>query len=411
MTCAKVIHHTSTTADSYRVRRNRLGSFICIASMLNVSSMPLAAYISEYLPWRGAFTPPETHANYTSFSAATLALHQERYSNATLPAGTTFLVDDNYNTQVVRALVPVHAQPLRFGDCFATSILGLPGLSFYSDSLNNFVCNVLDNPTTLVANGSCFHLNMLSRPYDRACLWFVPGDGISSHPNKADKVVTLYFVKTELRTPAFAWFLFVYRLGTTLFVWYRLYVHYYRHCLELEARLRRFGHRLKMPAGDWSYEIVLGDPTAIVLMDAWVASLYYLDTWFGCTNIGTATLQMQDSGDALLMLRGVMYLARTVWFAYWGLCLVSYALKRWKKQHAFKEVDPTVVAIVVTINGPAFTFMTGHVVIFARFYQWMFNCLIPRAFQGQEVEVGLVSIIFTVLTIHMPVAYGLVAGM
>ncbi|EQC35448.1 hypothetical protein SDRG_07158 [Saprolegnia diclina VS20] len=91
-----------------------------------------------------------------------------------------------------------------------------------------------------------------------------------------------------------------------------------------------------MPPGDWSYEIVLGDLMAIVLMDAWVASLYYLDIWTHSTMFGTATMQIQVSGDTWLMLQGVLYLARSVWFAYWDVCLVSYVLKRWKKQHAFK---------------------------------------------------------------------------
>ncbi|EQC35444.1 hypothetical protein SDRG_07154 [Saprolegnia diclina VS20] len=98
-----------------------------------------------------------------------------------------------------------------------------------------------------------------------------------------------------------------------------------------------------MPPGDWSYEIVLGDPMAIVLMDAWVVSLYYLDIWVNVTDFGVATMQMQ------------------VWFAYWGLCLVSHVLKRWRKEHCFSEVDSTLLAVAVTVCSPILVFMLEHI--------------------------------------------------
>ncbi|KDO28709.1 hypothetical protein SPRG_05670 [Saprolegnia parasitica CBS 223.65] len=121
-------------------------------------------------------------------------------------------------------------------------------------------------------------------------------------------------------------------------------------------------------------------------------------------------MQIQVSGNLSLVLQGVLYMSRTVWFAYWGLCLVSYGLKRWEKQHVFSEVDPTVLAIAVTVYGPAFVFMLEHIAAFSRMYHALFYCLVPTDLQSQESEAALVCIIYTLTTLSIPLAYGLVAG-
>ncbi|KDO28710.1 hypothetical protein SPRG_05671, partial [Saprolegnia parasitica CBS 223.65] len=206
--------------------------------MLNVSSLPLAAYISEPLPWQGSSFPPAAYTNYSDFNVAFLARNQRLYSNTTLPAGTTFLADETTNAQVARAIITLHAQPaLSFDECFARSLLGLPGLVFYTNANMQRICATLHNATSAVddAENACFQSRLFTYEYGRSCLWLVPGDAISARTDTPDRVVTLYFVKAELRPRGFDYGLFFYRIGTTLFVWYRLYVHYYRHCLELEA--------------------------------------------------------------------------------------------------------------------------------------------------------------------------------
>ncbi|KDO28711.1 hypothetical protein SPRG_05672 [Saprolegnia parasitica CBS 223.65] len=312
--------------------------------MLNVSSLPLIAYISEPLPWQASYSSPERYANYSDFNAAFLALNQQLYSNSTLPVGSTFLVDKTNNVRVARALLTLHAQPMSLDECFSKSLLGLPGLVFYTSAIIENICAALNNVTSLRedAENACFHSRLFTYEYGRSCLWLVPGDAIS--------------------------------------------------------------------ARDWSYKIVLGDPTAIVLKDAWVASLYYLDIWINITNFGVATMQIQVSGNLSLVLQGVLYLARSVWFAYWGLCLVSFLLKRWKKQHAFSEVDPTLVAIAVTVYCPAFVLMLKHIETCARLYRRLFYYLVPTDLQSQESEAALVCIIYTLTTLSFPLAYGLAAG-
>ncbi|EQC35443.1 hypothetical protein SDRG_07153 [Saprolegnia diclina VS20] len=113
--------------------------------MLNVSSLPLAAYISEHFPWQGYSTPPETFANYSDFNTAFLALNQKRYSNTTLPVGTTFLMDDAQNAQVARTKLTTHSQPMSLDGCFASSLMGLPGLVFYTSANMQSICAALNN--------------------------------------------------------------------------------------------------------------------------------------------------------------------------------------------------------------------------------------------------------------------------
>ncbi|EQC32074.1 hypothetical protein SDRG_10271 [Saprolegnia diclina VS20] len=371
---------------TYGVRWHRLGFLVSFASLCNVSSMPLAAYLSEPLPWQGALSPPQTYANYTEFNTAYLERHQQRYSNATLPTGTLYM-------------------------CLSVYLLGLPGLIYYTKSQIDLLCRILTAPNTTLQHpeGSCYQNHLCSFTFGRSCLWLEPGDAISDPPASSG-VATLYFVNEAARHPLVVWLMLIYRICTTLFVWYRLWAHYYRHCTQLESLVRRCGHRNKMPSGSWSYELVLGDPTAIVLLDPIVATLYYLDIWLSCTSFGTATMQVQASANVMSLLLGITYLARSVWFAYWGLCLVSYVLKRWRKEQCFSEVDPTLVAIAVTLSGPIMTYLNGHVTIFVRFYQWLFDCLVPTDRQNEEVEGALVCFVFTLFTLNLPLVHGLVSA-
>ncbi|EQC30918.1 hypothetical protein SDRG_11397 [Saprolegnia diclina VS20] len=402
------------TSSCYRVHRHGLAWFLSIASLFNVSSMPLTAYLSEYLPWVGRLSAAESYANYTTFSTAMLAVNQQLYSSATLPRGVVYLVDDLNDAQVARALLPLAQPPMDANMCFRTHLLGLPGLIYYTGAHVDLLCSVLQLPNTSSigkwANlGSCFHAQLITFTLGRSCLWVVPGDAIHNTTNDSSDHVTVYFAYWESRYESWVWFKFVYRICATLFVWNRLWRLYYRHVFELEARLQISGHRQTMPEGAWSYQLVVGDPTTIILMDPWVASLYFLDIWLSVTNLAIAIMQVTQNGNAKLMLLSMSYLARTVWFAYWGLCLVSFGLKRWQKEHIFGEVDPTLVAIAVTIYGPVLTWMNGHVEIFTRIYRWTFYCLLPAERRSQEIESALGCVIYAGLITCIPLLYGLIA--
>ncbi|KDO28818.1 hypothetical protein SPRG_20021 [Saprolegnia parasitica CBS 223.65] len=296
-------------------------------------------------------------------------------------------------------------------ECLSALLLGLRGLIYFTSSQIDLVCRILTSPNATMQHreGSYFQSRLCSFTFGRTCLWLEPGDALSDPPATL-QVATPYFINEAARDPLGVWLIFIFRICTTLLVWYRLHAHYYRHCAVLKSLVRQSGHRVKMPRGNWSYELVLGDPTAIVLLDPIVATLYYLDIWLSTASFGTATMQVQSATNLTSRFLGMTYLARSVWFAYWGLCLVSFGLKRWRKEHCFAEVDPTLVAIAVTLSGPVLMYLNGHVAVLVRFYQWLFYCLVPADHQNEEVEGALVCVAFTLITLSLPLAQGLISA-
>ncbi|EQC32162.1 hypothetical protein SDRG_10356, partial [Saprolegnia diclina VS20] len=187
-------------------------------------------------------------------------------------------------------------------------------------------------------------------------------------------LATLYYVIEATRDPLVIWLMLIYRIWTTLFA--GLWAQNYRHCAQLESKLRRCGHRVKMPSGNWTYELVLGDPTAIVLLDSIVATLYCLDIWASSASFGAMHVQ-SGANFVLSLLLGMLYLARTVWFAYWGLGIVSFGLQRWRKEHCSSEVDSMLVAIAVAIYGPIMAFINSHCVVIGRVEHYIFPVSYP----------------------------------
>ncbi|OQR87706.1 hypothetical protein ACHHYP_08118 [Achlya hypogyna] len=396
----------------YPLRRNRLGLFVSLASLCNIASMPLAAYLSEYLPWTGPIGST-TATNYSSFNAEKLTLVRRRYNRSTLPAGIQYTIDTRYDVQVARQILRLGQPPASVSECFRDYLLGLPGLIFYSNTHVDLICHVLQSPNTSAvrnwdAEGSCFVGKFCSFAIGYTCVWLVPGNTISGAGNASD-VATLNFAYTETRNASWVWAMFFYRLATTTAVWLRMWRCYYRHCVDLEHRVQREGHRRSMQRGAWSYELIVGDPTAIVLLDPWIASAFFLDIWLSCSNLAIAVLQVTQNVDFRTTAFSMTYLARAVWFAYWGLCIVSYFLKRWHKEHLFAEVDPTLVAVAVAVYGPLLTWTNGNVAMLARLYQSLFNCLVPPVRQGEEVEAVVGSIVYTCIIVSLPLFYGFAA--
>ncbi|KDO17953.1 hypothetical protein SPRG_16644 [Saprolegnia parasitica CBS 223.65] len=232
------------------------------------------------------------------------------------------------------------------------------------------LCNAVTAPNASAVDwatqGSCFQSQFLSFSLGHSCVWLVSGDAINSGSVDAS-AMTVYFVYNESRFAVWVWLKFGYRILVTLFVWYRLWTQYYKHVIDLERCLRVRGHREMLPyPASWSYELVLGDPTAIVLMDPWI------------------------------------------WFAFWGLCVASHGLKRWHKEHLFVTIDPTLLSLAVMVYGPLLTWTSAHLPSFTRFYQWTLTFGIPRVALNEAIEATLACIVYVGSIASLPLLYGLV---
>ncbi|EQC36340.1 hypothetical protein SDRG_06445 [Saprolegnia diclina VS20] len=96
----------------------------------------------------------------------------------------------------------------------------------------------------------------------------------------------------------------------------------------------------------------------------------------------------------------------SVWFAFWALCLASYGLKRWHKEHLFATIDPTMLSITVMVYGPLLTWTSAHLPPFTRFYQWTLTFGIPRDAIDEAIEATLACIVYVGTIASLPLLYG-----
>ncbi|EQC38894.1 hypothetical protein SDRG_03852 [Saprolegnia diclina VS20] len=396
---------------SFGVRRNRIALTISCAMLFNITSMPMKAYLSEYVPWSAPPLLNTSYANYSAFNTDFLAQNQRLYNAYTLVPGTSYYEDAINDVQVLRKAIALPA-PIPRATCLQSFLLGLPGVIYYTDAQLDMVCD-LASATNVSASawhhrGSCFYDLFCNIEIGRSCLWLEAGDAIKVR-NASEGLFTLTYAFSATRFDAYLWFKFVYRIGNTIFVLYRMWTQYYRHCYHLEHLLQTSGHRTDVSANEWRYELVLGDPTAIILRDPWVATTFLIDMWLSTANVGIAVLRASQNGDLYIMFVTFVYLSRTVWFAYCGLCVTAYCLKKWKKERSFAEVDPTLVAIAIAFYGPLISWLSGNVGFLVVFYQWMFTCLVPSTNHSTQNELVVGCTAYTLLIAVLPVLYGFLA--
>ncbi|OQR92652.1 hypothetical protein ACHHYP_03364 [Achlya hypogyna] len=407
--------NAATPPNGYHVRRNRVSVFLSLCSLLNIACMPMKAYISEYLPWHAPPVLHPTFANYSDFTRHMLGYYQTLYTNVSVPRDVTYYCDSAEDTQVMRQVLrPAIVAPIPRDECLSRFLLGTPGLIFYSKAEMDVVCAIVSATDVRVvdvmasARDLCFWERFLSLDIGISCLWLTAGDAV--HGTTDATLVTLTYLYSAVRYDKWLWLKFVFRLFNTGFVLHRLWTKYYRHVLELQQALATRSH-LAEPEGLWRYELVVGDPTAIILMDAWVAFTFVVDIWLSVGNVGVGVLRATQNGDLMVFFINTLYLSRTVWFAYWGLCVVAYWLKKKRCQRFFCDVDPTMVAIAVTIYGPLVSWLSGNVAFLTQLYQYLLECLVPTSSRNQYNELVLSCSLYTIGIACVPIVYGFLAAL
>ncbi|EQC25248.1 hypothetical protein SDRG_16886 [Saprolegnia diclina VS20] len=190
-----------------------------------------------------------------------------------------------------------------------------------------------------------------------------------------------------------------------------MWTKYYVHCRQLETLLRRRGHRTSLSVlSQWRYEVLYGDPTAIILVHPGVATAFFLDCWFSVEIISLVIARASQSADVGVMLLAFAYLSRTVWFAYASVCLTASFLKRRHKEHLFHEVDPTIVAVAAACYGPAVTWAMGNVGPLLGAYHYLFEFTLSASRREYVLEGSVPSMLYSVSIGFIPLAYGFVGA-
>ncbi|EQC25245.1 hypothetical protein SDRG_16883 [Saprolegnia diclina VS20] len=392
-------------APRHVVHRNAFAFFVSMGILLNISLMPMKAYLSEHLPWMRETQAPAS-SNFTEFNASTLLQYQAKYNISTLPPNCIYFNDAAAGVELVRVDLDMatHAAIAR-DDCVSAFLLGKPGVIYYTTSIRLLLCDLA------AANASSFHLlawqNRGTCVYNtyfglyigHQCVWITADDVAHAHRLTISMAIAAY------AATAWLWCKLAFRVGISLVTLYLLYAKYYRHCLDLESLLRSHGHK-RVCNKHWRYEVIWGDPTALILLNPAIAGIFALDCWLSVDIVAVAIMRASQAHEITAMLLGCLYLSRTVWFAYAALCGVNTYLKRHKKEHLFAEVDPTLVAIAATIYGPLVTWMVGNVEFILALFHALFDLVVPTALKRDRFDGSIPSTLYSLMLASLPVVFG-----
>ncbi|KDO17598.1 hypothetical protein SPRG_16855 [Saprolegnia parasitica CBS 223.65] len=290
-------------------------------------------------------------------------------------------------------------------------LLGLPGLIFYGGDFWNVLCSfaATDHQNATLGDalrwdkvGACQYGKFASVLVGRQCIWLTIGNDLTGID--ALGVYTLTFTFQLGRFYTWLWVKFLYRVGLTCYVLHVMWRAYYRHCFHLARTLTTHGLQRRTTRGT-SFEIVIGDPTALILLDPIVSTAFTLDIWFSMEYMGIAMVRATQFVDLYTLFLAFLYFSRTVWFAYLALALTSRSLKRYHKEHWFVEVDPTIVAVCVAVYAIPVDYLQANTVVVYVYY-YLFRLPSSAEMQDHQVDVLFGCVLLTLLIAAIPILYG-----
>ncbi|EQC40848.1 hypothetical protein SDRG_01915 [Saprolegnia diclina VS20] len=402
---------------AFSVKWNKVSLVTSLLMLLNIAAMPMKAYFSEEFPWQSDDGPVPVFGNLAADDPAYLALMQTLFNRVTLAGRPSFVYNATLRCDIFRGRLDLrHKRPVPLDDC-VSFYYGTPGLMFYAPSLLDALCPLAatdhrnatwPDEMTWQSHGGCEVVMLLGVHLSQGCLWLDVGDDLNNGTSPPTPgVFTLTYAFQRPKYFKWLWFKFVYRLGLIAYVVWVTYARYYAHCVALRAILVANGHRVPRPSPDWSYELLIGDPTALVLSDPIVCTLFFVDIWLSTGVAGVALSRAMQVEDFYYTFLSLLYLSRMVWLAYLALCLLSKVLKRYHKENYFRELDKTLVAIGIFLSFIPFTYVQANTPM-VHVYLWL-SWLLPTKDPRTQIDVTLGGGLFTLLIANFPVIFGLVS--
>ncbi|OQR89881.1 hypothetical protein THRCLA_09531 [Thraustotheca clavata] len=196
-------------------------------------------------------------------------------------------------------------------------------------------------------------------------------------------------------------FKLIFRLCLSAYIVRCMWKKYYRHYSHLVNNIRLFG--VKDAPKVYEFEIVVGDPTSIILLNPVVSVLFVIDFWISVDFVSKAFYHIAQLVSMKEFFLAYLYLSRTLWFAYGTLSVVSHVLKKLHCERYFRGIDPTWTAIVVaTIAGP-FTYLQSRIALFAQIYQFLFTII---ALDKDVIEASLPATLYVCTIGTLPLIFG-----
>ncbi|KAH9110816.1 hypothetical protein LEN26_013629 [Aphanomyces euteiches] len=347
--CLNIVKNTKIRfADMTKVYDATAGATVRLSRMslaytglfvLKLASTPLFAYLTEPLPWSVPERTLTTWDSFDAFNNATFSYLASLYNSHTMPDATNVCRFDSATiTFVARHVLelPVTSVP---STSSMTYLVQIPGAMFFSPGLLQFVSTFLSaNATTRRTS----RLSQCQRNYyfgvvsSDSCIWLDPLPVVES----SSKDLYMAYYGTHVSLSAHHLHL------TVLWRWYC------SHYQSLLVGLREIG------LGDQysRYEVIVGDPTNLILSNPLVSLVMVVDIVLGPAYIAWSILRVCQFQDLLALFLGCFYSSRYVWCGYLAMRILSYAvhLRGWESK--FTPIDPGVLGLGAFLyGGPVMT--------------------------------------------------------
>ncbi|EQC36323.1 hypothetical protein SDRG_06428 [Saprolegnia diclina VS20] len=367
----------------------------CIAIYLLLT--PLQAYLYENFPWQ-LETPPslETVATWQQAEAFWLRFAHNRYTPETFFDGASYCHDAKTNTDIYRMVLNL-SEPIPQEKCRSNLLTKLNNGAILSVNLEDRLCAFAASPnaTRVDAFSACQKNVVAGIEQSIICAWLTPGNDLDKTLT-ASGLYTYYNIFFMRPSIPFLYTKLAWRFLLVIYLGYRLYFDYFRHCRDLlrDCALVE-GHRC---------EVFFGDPTSLVLLDPWITLVMSLDVWLSAAVIGSSTLAAVQMDDTWQFMLGCIYLSRLVWIAYFAVAIASPILKRLHMERRVSPVDPTFVSLATMLVSGPMTYQQGQSAFFTRVYLWLFNAKAP---DPHTIEVGYATTFFLSTIATLPFILGL----
>ncbi|EQC28690.1 hypothetical protein SDRG_13565 [Saprolegnia diclina VS20] len=200
---------------------------------------------------------------------------------------------------------------------------------------------------------------------------------------------------------AWAYAKFVFRIGMTLRILYLLWTTYYVHYRSLVTQLRRYG-----TCGESErLEIIVGDPTSLILQNTWICVLFVVDFWCSPQLAAQSFVRINQTANLWAFSLAALYLSRTVWFGYLVLNLSGRVLRRCALESWCAQADPTGVAIGVALAVGPLTYYQLRVTFFINLYHALYTGLLPQDKLSDYTEDVPPAILYTIVLGLLPLIY------
>ncbi|OQS04237.1 hypothetical protein THRCLA_03521 [Thraustotheca clavata] len=384
------IEPSITEVYRYQVRYNKRSIITSLFMSLNIALMPMKAYISEDFPWT-----PETRLDLSDLCTMNRTQCHELLLSVGKQQSHTVLTESDYNFSP-NGDVSVGQVSIKNNSDLGDFLASMPTSQYYSKMVH-------EKALALGAgklNASDFHaitiVKLFGMPLAYSVYWATP----SLEPEKLNIYVALQLPQFSLTFKILKW---GYRLLMCSYLIFAEFRYYYRYYPRLVQNLRLHG----ICSHKGAYEILVGDPTSIILLNPYVALAFFIDYIFSVDYVCRSIVRVCQVKDITVFILTTIYLSRTVWFAYGALCLTSYILRKLDRIN-FQPVDPTITALLVSFLAGPITYLQSRWRACIDLYYFFLTQTLPVA--PDETECTLATIIYVLTIALLPIYYGLIAS-